>query len=187
MVAQDEPAPTMTVEEYLVLEEAAEVKHEYVHGYVYAMAGGTIDHDRIAHNVRAAIDSHLGDGPCTVLGPDVRVRVSPSVYYYPDILVTCDEMISGDAMEAPSPRLVVEILSRPTEATDRGGKFGDYQTLVSLEEYVLVDSRRQVVECFRRTGPALWLYQRYRHGQSVTLDTIGLTLPVAALYRRTRL
>jgi Uma2 family endonuclease len=65
----------MTVEEYLALEEASQVEHEYVRGRVYAMSGGTIAHDRLANNVRTALDNHIGEGPCMVLGPDVRLRV----------------------------------------------------------------------------------------------------------------
>ena len=65
MVAHPEPA-TMTVEEYLALEQTSQVKHEYSHGHVYAMSGGTIAHDRIANNVRTALDNHIGDGPCMV-------------------------------------------------------------------------------------------------------------------------
>lgn len=73
---------TMTVEEYLALEESSPVKHEYVDGHVYAMSGGTSAHDRIANNVRMALDAHLGDDPCAVHGPDLRLRISPMVYYY---------------------------------------------------------------------------------------------------------
>src|SRR5271166_2056920 len=94
MIADRQPVDQrMTVEEYLELEATSQIKHEFVDGAIYAMAGGTIGHDRIAHNVRAAIDAHLGEGPCTVLGPDVRLRVSSTVYYYPDALVTCDQAI----------------------------------------------------------------------------------------------
>lgn len=186
MVAQPERT-TMTVEDYLAFEEASPVKHEYVDGRVYAMSGGTIDHDRIANNLRAVIDTHLGDGPCVVLGPDVRLRVSSTVYYYPDALVTCDQTISGDDIEVTAPCLVVEVLSDSTEATDRGDKFANYQTLATCEEYLLVNSRRRSVERFRRTEHGLWVYQRYAPDADVTLETIDLTCPVAALYRRTQL
>jgi hypothetical protein len=75
VVAHPEPATT-TGEEYLALEQTSQVKHEYSHGHVYAMSGGTIAHDHIANNVRTALDNHIGEGPCMVLGPDVRLRVS---------------------------------------------------------------------------------------------------------------
>lgn len=98
MVAQRERLTT-TVEDYLALEEASPVKHQYVDGQVQAVTGGTVDHDRIANMIRALLDAHLADGPCAVLGPDVRLRVSPTIYYYPDAFVTCDAAIDGGALE----------------------------------------------------------------------------------------
>jgi Uma2 family endonuclease len=90
MVAHPEPA-IMTVEEYLALEQTSQVKHEYSHGHVYAMSGGTVAHDRIANNVRTALDNHIGDGPCMVLGPDVCLQVSETVYCYPDAMGTSED------------------------------------------------------------------------------------------------
>lgn len=188
MVAHAESTgATMTVDEYLALEQTAEVKHEYVDGHVYAMSGGTIGHDTIANNMRTLIHTHLGDGPCRILGPDIRLRISPKVYYYPDALVICGETIADDAIEVTTPRLVIEVLSESTEANDRGDKFANYQTLTTCQEYLLIDSRRRSVERFRRTADRLWLYQRYTPEESVTLDTIGLTCPIATFYRLTAL
>lgn len=172
----------MTVTEYLAMEAASQVKHEYVDGTVYDIAGGTIAHDRIANNVRAALVTHLGDSSCVPLGPDVRLRVSPTVYYYPDAIVICDEHLDLGDIEVTTPRLIVEVLSGGTEANDRGDKFASYQTLASFEEYVLVGSRRHVVERYRRTEGVRWSYQRYGADEEVTLETIGLTVPVTAFY-----
>jgi len=186
MVANPEPS-TMTVEEYLALEEMSQEKHEYVHGYVYAMAGGTSAHDAIANAVRGEIYIHLRGGRCELKGPDMRVRVSTSVYYYPDALVICDEILGDTAIEVSTPRLIVEVLSDSTEANDRGGKFAHYQTLSAFEEYLLIDSHQRSVERFHRTAPNLWSYQRYGPSDDVTLETISLTCPVARFYDRTQL
>jgi Uma2 family endonuclease len=187
MTAERQPLnQSMSVEVYLELERTSQVKHEFVDGAIYAMAGGTIRHDRIANNVRATIDAHLGEGPYVVLGPDVRLRVSDTVYYYPDALVTCAETLSGRDIEIATPRLVVEILSEGTEATDRGEKFANIQTIAGCQEYLLVDSRHRAVECFRRTGERLWVYQRHGPDEHITLESIGLACPVAAFYRRTQ-
>lgn len=175
---------TYTVEEYFALDETSEVKHEFVHGRICAMAGGTSAHDRIANSVRTMLDSHLADGPCALFGPDMRVRVDGGVYYYPDALVTCDDVITDTTRDLHSPRLIVEVLAESTEANDRGEKFGNYQSLVSLQEYVLIDSRRMVVEIFRRNG-ALWAYRRFVGGVSVAFESVGLSCRVADLYRRT--
>lgn len=170
---------------YLTLEAASETRHEYVDGYVYAMAGGTLAHDRIANNLRALLDVQLGDGPCVTFGPDVRLRINHSVYSYPDAEVICAEALDDGALEITAPRLIGEVLSDTTEANDRGDIFAHYQTLATLEEYVLVSSRRRMVESFRRGEHGLWLYRLYNAEAVVTLESLGLSFPVASLYRRT--
>ena len=184
MVAERQP-PAMTFEEYLALEEASPVKHEYVRGCVFAMADVTLAHDIIANNIRAVIYNHLGDGPCVVRGPALRLRVREDIYYYPDVMVTSDETLADSAIEISTPRLIVEVLSDSTEAADRGVKFTDYQTLLMMEEYVLVDSRRRSVERFQRAAEGRWTYQRYAGGDSIRLESIGLNCAVAAFYRHT--
>lgn len=180
MVAQPTPSP-LTVEEYLALEETSSEKHEYVNGRLYAMAGGTNAHDRIGNNIRALINIHLGAGPCVLHGPDVRLRASPTVYYYPDAFITCEESMDAGTKEFTAARLVVEVLSEGTEGSDRGEKFAAYQALAGLDEYVLIDSRQHVAERYRRSGSD-WIYHRYGDGDTLTLDAIALSVPVAALY-----
>src|SRR5438270_12418513 len=132
MVAQPNPA-VLSVAEYLALEATSREKHEYVNGRLYAMAGGTNAHDRIGNNIRSLINIHLGDGPCILHGPDVRLRVSPTVYYYPDAFVTCGQDIGAAAIEFDAARLVVEVISDSTEASDRGEKFINFQPLAAFE------------------------------------------------------
>lgn len=116
----------------------------YNHSYEWDDAdAGTCSH-------RAAIDAHLSDGPCAVHGPDVLVRVNPTVSYYPDALVMCDDNPDLRSREVTTPRLIVEVLFESTEANDRGGKRANYQTLATFEEYLLVESRSRAVERFRR-------------------------------------
>lgn len=181
MIAEITP-PLMTVEEYLKLEATAQEKHEYVDGRLYAMAGGTNAQDRVGNNVRALINIHLGEGPCLLHGPDVRLRAHEQVYYYPDAFVTCDQEVVPTVSSFNDARLVVEVLSPSTEQADRGEKFANYQALESFAEYVLVDSRRRQVERFKRVGDGSWLYRLYREGDTFGFETIGLEIPVAALY-----
>jgi len=186
MVAHPKQA-TMTVEAYLALEETSEIKHEYVRGYVYAMPDVTLAHDRIANNVRTVLYNHLGDGPWRMQGPSLRVRVGDHAYYYPDAFVMRDDTADGTATEVTTPRLVVEAPPQSTEANDRGDRFADYQTLAAFEEYLLVSSQRRSVERYHRTAQGAWTYRRYAPHGTVTLETIGLSLPVGTLYRDTQL
>ncbi len=142
---------TFTVAEYRALEDASDVKHEYVDGYLYAMSGGTLDHDTIANNVRRILGDHLADAGAggdsrDVRGPDVQLHTSPTVYYYPDAIVTCGQMLAGAATELHDATLVVEVLSDSTATRDRGEKFTSYQLLPSFAEYLLVDGRERAAE-----------------------------------------
>jgi Uma2 family endonuclease len=181
MVAEITPPP-LTVEEYLALEDTALEKHEYVNGRLYAMAGGSNAHDRVGNNCRSLINMHLGEGPCQLHGPDIRLRANEQTYYYPDAFVTCDQNVAPTISSLGDAKLVVEVLSPSTETADRGEKFANYQTLISIEEYVLIDSRHRLVEKFKRVGDGSWLYRLYRTGDILIFDSIGLEVPVAALY-----
>ena len=174
-------------EEYLEIDRAStDVKYEYMDGQMYAMAGGTVNHAEIALNLIIALREHLGDGPCHAFSSDVRVQVAEEKYYYPDATVSCnpEDWQQGANDIVRTPRLVVEVLSPSTESFDRGKKFRTYQACPSIEEYVLIRTAYQEGEIFNRQGD-IWTYRRFGPGQEVELLSIGLTIPLAALYRRT--
>ncbi len=106
--------PTITVEEYLALEAVSQAKHEYVHGYVYAMAGGTaLITTPLPITSEGILANHIGDeGPCRVNGPDLRVRVHEAIYYYPDAVVDCDNTISDAAIEVTTHRICLSTCCR---------------------------------------------------------------------------
>lgn len=114
----------MTVEEYLAYDRASEVKHEYIDGFVVALAGGTTAHNRLTLNMVMILAEHLGQkGPCRVYASDMRVLVSKTRYFYPDVVVSCDVADHQDESDTlRSPHMIVEVLSSSTEAKDRGEK-----------------------------------------------------------------
>jgi len=179
----------MTVEEWRILErESHDVRHEYIDGYVYAMAGGTLANTRIAFNATSVLDALLGDGPCIAYMADAATRLSADRYTYPDVVVTCGEdraVARRDITEVDSPRVVVEVLSESTERYDHGRKFSYHRECESLQEYVLVATEYQAVEVHRRLPEGWDLYRTYGPGDEVALASIGVRFPVAALYRRT--
>lgn len=172
----------LTVEEYLALEENSPVKHEYIDGQVFAMAGTTDSHNLIAGNLYTLIRRHLRGSDCRVYFADLKVRLDRNNrFYYPDLLVTCDRRDDQTSTYKRFPKLIIEVLSDDTEAFDRGDKFNDYQTLDSLEEYVLVNSKGQRVEIFRRQEKGGWQYESYAsppHPQ-VQLKSIDLGLAIS--------
>ncbi|WP_420538213.1 Uma2 family endonuclease [Microcystis aeruginosa] len=171
-----------TPEEYFQFEEKSPIKHEYIDGQIYAMAGTTDTHNIVAGNIYTIVRNHLRGSDCRVYFADVKVRLEKrNHFYYPDILVTCDDRDRETATYKSFPKLIIEVLSDSTEAFDRGDKFNDYQTLESLEEYVLVNSKHQRVETFRRGEQGLWILQTYQQ-ESFSLQSINLTASLRDLY-----
>ena len=152
----------LTPEEYLQMEEDSIIKNEYINGEIYAMAGATDTHVTIAGNIFALLLSHLRGSGCRVYISDMKARIeSKNCFYYPDVIVTCDEKDRENSTYKKYPCLIIEVLSDSTEAFDRGDKFIDYQSLETLQEYVLINSKQARIECFRRTEENLWIWQSY--------------------------
>ncbi|MBE9076815.1 Uma2 family endonuclease [Romeria aff. gracilis LEGE 07310] len=178
------PQPSLTPDEYLQLEAESPVKHEYIGGEVYAMAGATDAHVTIAGNLFALLRSHVRGTGCRAYIADMKVRIeSHNRFYYPDVMVTCDPRDTETTSYKRFPKLVVEVLSDSTEAFDRGDKFMDYQALDSLEEYVLTNTRHQRVECFRRNEAGLWVLQYYTpETDAFRLESMDFSDTLAILY-----
>jgi Uma2 family endonuclease len=178
----------ISLEEYHEIERNSEVKYEYSDGRIYAMAGGTYAHSRIAMNITNKLDAHLQDRPCKVVNSDMKVfplgDENPS--YYPDVTVACNpDDYQDDSTAVRSPRLIIEVLSPSTAAKDRGEKLQAYQACASVEEYVMVSTRRQAIEVYRRESPNEWKLIRYASEHHVPLASVGLTIPVSEIYAGT--
>ncbi len=177
-----------TVEEYLAFDRAADVKHEYLDGEVYAMAGAKPEHNIIAANTVITIGSQILSGNCTIFSSDQKVDIGQAgLYAYPDIAIVCGQPIyddqAGDMLRNPT--LLVEVLSPATEKYDRTEKFRRYQSCASLRDYVLIAQDRVLVEVFSRQADDRWLYQAaYDLDSTIALESIGCTLALADVYRR---
>ncbi len=171
-------------EEYLSIERQSPIRHEYQRGLVYAMAGGSDNHDRIAYNLLKAIDNHLGDtSDCRFHTGNVKVGYQDEYYYYPDAFVTCDAADRQNRYIKRHPKLIAEVLSPSIQDCDRGDKFEDYQKIDALEEYLLISQDQRQVECRRRNPDSTWSTIIYGEGDRVTLTSIGLEFVIADLYR----
>jgi Uma2 family endonuclease len=172
-------------QEYLEAELKSEVRHEYVAGQVFAMVGASRAHNRISGNIYSRLLAHLRGGPCSVFMADVKVRVPrEGAYYYPDVVVTCDPRDkSSDDEEyvVQAPTLIVEVLSRSTEATDRREKLLAYRTLESLKEYALVSQVHQGVQIYRRAESG-WEVVELVPGDPVRFESLDFTLSFEEIY-----
>jgi Uma2 family endonuclease len=173
----------ISTEEYLTGEEKSPIKHEYIHGQVYAIAGASDAHVTISLNMALALRNHLRGSGCRVYMSDMKARIeTANIFYYPDVMVTCDERDRAFSTFKKYPCLVVEVLSEKTEAFDRGDKFANYQELESLQEYVLINQKRQHVECFRRNHDGLWVLHTYTPGSEIHLAIVEFRSSIDALY-----
>lgn len=185
MIAQERPR-RMSVEAWRDLARATGRRYEYSDGWVYAMAGGSLAHMRIALNMIRDIEDAMGADRCAVYGLDTAARLSPSEYRYPDVTVTCDEADrpTRDRIEVQSPRVCLEVRSPSTAREDETEKAQLYRACPTIQEYGFIYTRFQLVELHRRTD-AGWVSEIYRSGEVVALASIGARLPVAGIYRRT--
>ncbi len=175
--------PYLAPADYFQMEEQSCVKHEYIDGQIYAMAGASDRHITTAGNLFILLRNSLRGSGCRVYISDMKVQIeSLNRYYYPDIMVTCDERDRETPLYKRFPSLIVEVLSDSTEAFDRGDKFADYQQLESLREYVLINTKRQRVECFRRNAEGLWVLQSYTTQQVFQLTSVDFEETLLALY-----
>lgn len=177
----------MTYEQYLEAEAAADIKHEWLRGEVFAMAGGTPTHARLAAAIIGALSRVLGDRPCEVFTSDLRVRVEATdLSTYPDVTVVCGELLHSevDVNAVINPTLIIEVLSDSTEAYDRGEKFAHYRRLPSLREYVLVSGSEPRLEAYARNDAGEWVLHEAGPGESLSLRSIeGARLETDSIYR----
>lgn len=146
------------------------------------MAGASDAHVTIAGNLFALLRNHLRGTGCRVYMADMKAQVeSANVFYYPDVMVTCDERDRNSTYFKRYPCLIVEVLSPTTEAFDRGNKFADYRRKTTLQEYVLINPQSFSVECFRRNAEGLWVLYPYTNGE-VNLASVNFRCPIVDLY-----
>jgi len=174
----------ISVEEYLEGERISEIRHEFVGGQVYAMAGASKNHERVSGGFFANIFGHLRGGPCEVYKSDMKVFVSVlrnEAFYYPDIVVGCDPN-DNDTHFLNNPKLIIEVLSED-EKRDRVEKFLIYQAIESLEEYAIVSQnpKRPEISIFRKAEG--WIPGYVHHEGGFTLASIDYTGRVEDLYR----
>ena len=182
MFSTRHPAP-MSVEEYLAWEPLQETRYEYVHGEVLAMTGGTIPHNDIAINLLTILLPQIRAEGCRLNMADVKLQIDTSgLYYYPDLIVSCDPRDLNARKFIQFPKLIVEVLSPGTANKDRGDKFRDYQSIPTLQEYLLIDSEKISAECYRRGEGRMWLYYPYNAGDAINLESLGISVSIEQLY-----
>jgi Uma2 family endonuclease len=174
----------MTARDYLAWERAQPERHHFLHGEVFAMAGGSPRHAALGAAITVELGTAFRGGPCRVFSSDLRVALLEGEHYvYPDVTVVCGkmELAAGTNDVATNPSVVVEILSKGTEAYDRGLKWDGYQGVASITDYLLVSQASARIEQFRRAAHGAWEYRVFGAGDRVTL-TSGAGMDVQTVY-----
>ncbi len=171
----------VTVEDYLANEELSDIRHEYLGGLVYAMAGTTRDHNQISQNIAFGLREKLKGGPCKLYISDIRVNFKlreDEYYYYPDIIVTCDPR-DTDKRFIRYPKLIVEVSSPGTERIDRREKFLTYTNIESLEEYILIPQTNAEITAFRRANN--WRVEKFSE-ENIRVESLQVTMDRTVIY-----
>jgi len=173
-------------QEYLEGEPLAEIKHEYIDGEVYAMAGASDAHVTVAGNAFASLKTHLRGSNCRTYISDMKVRIGEdNAFFYPDVMVCCEpsDLEEEQNYLKKSPKLIIEVLSPSTESKDRGEKFILYRQLPSLEEYILIDPRKHYVEHYKRLENEQWILSSYDSKESeLVFSSIDFKCSLVDLY-----
>ncbi len=173
------------MEEYLAVDRAAEVKSEYHDGELFPLSAVTLSHALISAQVIGLINRQLTGTACRVAASSLRVRVSPTRFVVPDLLIFCGRARLTDEHQdtITNPKVIVEILSPSTADYDYGGKFSLYRGLASFEEYVLISQDQPRVETFRKTLNNEWVLRTHEGlDKSVVLESIKVSLQLREVY-----
>jgi Uma2 family endonuclease len=170
----------LTEQEYLEGELISDIKHELIDGYAYAMAGASKNHERISAKLMQIFANHLDGTSCEPFASDIKVKVQED-FFYPDVMVVCNDKTDNEYY-AEAPLVIVEVLSQSTRRKDQALKRRAYQSLPSLQEYVLIEQDFVEVEVSRRDNH--WQSEHYFLGDEVRFESIDLSVPVERIYSR---
>ncbi|MCT7985576.1 Uma2 family endonuclease [Laspinema sp. A4] len=177
----DEPT-TLAFWDYLELEKTSSVRHDYIAGQLFEIETLSPQHDRLAINIGSGLYDRLRGTNCQVFTADMKLWIpSADVAYYPDVMVICEPEDSNPNYKT-QPRLIVEVLSSNTVATDRQEKFFAYQTLPSFQEYILIPQEKMEIEIYRKTAEGDWDKTLLNLKEDLYLQSLGLTLPLPEIY-----
>ena len=180
------PKVPFTAADYLAWDIEQPDRHDFVDGEVYAMSGGEDRNATVAGNVYIALRAHLRGSKCSVYVTDVRLHVrARDNYFYPDVMVTSSDADRASRLSKSDPILIVEVLSKSTEAYDRGEKFANYRAVDTLCEYVMIDINSRGVDLYRKGADGLWVLhptEMLQPDAHITLGSVKLKIDSATLF-----
>jgi Uma2 family endonuclease len=175
-----------TVEEYLEMEKASTVKHEYFQGEIFAMSGAGDNHNEIFSNVFTELGNKLKGKPCRPYGSDKRMNIPENTLFtYPDISIYCNGLIHSEFDDDTSilPTVIIEILSPSTRNYDKGKKFNLYKDIPSLKEYIMIESESVLVEAYYINEEKNWAHNQHKElSEALTFVSMGFNIALSDIY-----
>lgn len=180
---------SMSEVEYFAFEEKSKIRHEFMDGEIYAMAGATRKHNLATTNISCALGNALEETDCEVYASDFRVKIRRGHYVYSDVAIACGDIeVEDGEMTLINPTVIFEVLSKSTEKRDRGDKAEDYFRLESLQDYVLVSQYRARVEHFSRGKNNVWRFQIYENLDDILeLKSLKCRISLNQIYLKLKL
>lgn len=171
----------LSEEDYLQNELSATIKHEYIDGQIYAMAGASENHNLISGNIFSTLRNATRGKDCRVFMSDMKLRIPQShVYYYPDVMLVCQRSAADDDYYKHQPCFIAEVLSKGTQATDKREKLLNYQKIATLRYYLMIDSSQKCVDYWQRDEAGDWQTAVLEPGENLQIQcdsfSTGLTL-----------
>ena len=179
----------MTVAEYFALDEASEIRHEYIDGEIIPMPGGTTFHNILVGTVTGLLFEATRGRDCAIYGSQMRVRIDATNYVYPDVSVVCGRQETEDDRHIAllNPTMVVEVTSDSSLGYDHSEKLDFYSAVPSIEGYLILDQERVFADWHRRVD-GRWRHRQFSHiNDVIRLEPLGVDLPLAQVYSRVRL
>ena len=170
--------------EYMAMEETSVEKHDFYHGEIFAMAGGTRNHNSIIVNLTVALKTNKKTG-CNVYIDGMKLEIEKNEFYvYPDLIYTCNDDVKGDDLYVKNPSIILEVLSDSTALYDKEVKLKYYKKIESLNYYVLVAQKEIMVEVYSRINDSqIWQYQTFENlNETIAFERLGFILPVSVIY-----
>jgi Uma2 family endonuclease len=170
--------------EYMAMEETSLEKHDFYHGELFAMAGGTTNHNSIIVNLTVALKTNKKPD-CRVFIDGIKLEIEKDEFYvYPDLIYTCNDDVKGNDLYVKNPSIIFEVLSDSTALYDKEVKLKYYKKIESLNYYVLVAQKEIMVEVYSRIDNSqIWQYQTFENlNETIVFDRLGFELPVAVIY-----
>ncbi len=179
--------PKYTFKEYLEIDENSELRYEYCNGELFAMAGSTLNHNRISINLCLQIETQLSakGSPCEPFMSDARVQIfRQNKYYYPDVVVSCEEMSVERQKFLVAPILIAEVLSETTANKDMNDKMLDYFQLPSLQYYLVISQSNVIVHLYERNDVSWGVKLFTQKEEVIHLPKLSISLKVSDLYKK---